>query len=187
MLEPRPCRWNTGRLPLDQCLFGEHLLNKYPDAHVAIVEAEKTALVARLFMPEVLWIATGGLTELKLSKLLPLADRHVTLWPDLRKGFREWSAKAAELDPLFASLQVADLLEGIATEKERAAGLDLADYLLSRGDDPNGSEPRTPPLLPMAVKVQAFIQQHRLENAVKLLDLDLSQATVKALDPTAGE
>jgi hypothetical protein len=129
----------TGRKPdaegtkLDQCLFGEHLLDKYPDAPVGIVEAEKTALVARLFVPSVLWLAVGGLGELKLAKLLPLAGRHVTLWPDLGPGFVGWSAKAPDLAPLFASLSVADLLERVATDAERGQGLDLADYLLSRG------------------------------------------------------
>jgi len=116
---------------LDQCLFGEHLLDKYPDAPVGIVEAEKTAFIARLFVPDVLWIATGGLAELKTSKLLPLVDRNVTLWPDLGKGYTKWNAKAPDLEPLFASLEVVDLIDSIATEEERVEGLDLADYLLS--------------------------------------------------------
>ena len=116
---------------LEQCLFGEHLLPKYPAAPVAIVEAEKTALVARALVPEVLWLAVGGAGELKLSKVLPLAGREVYLWPDLG-AFDTWTAKASELAPLFASITVVDLLESKATDAERARGLDLADYLLSR-------------------------------------------------------
>jgi hypothetical protein len=116
---------------LEQCLFGEHLLDKYPDAPVGIVEAEKTALVARLFVPSVLWLAVGGLGELKLSKVLPLAGREVYLWPDLG-AFDKWNATASELAPLFATTTVVDLLERVATDAERARGLDLADYLLSR-------------------------------------------------------
>lgn len=115
---------------LDQCLFGEHLLDKYPDAPVGIVEAEKTALISRLRVPSVLWVATGGLEELKVGKLLPLAGRNVTLWPDLGEGFAKWSAKARDLEPLFASLQVVDLLERVATQGEQVQGLDLADYLI---------------------------------------------------------
>jgi hypothetical protein len=115
---------------LEQCLFGEHLLDKYAYAPVGIVEAEKTALVARCFVPSVLWLAVGGLGELKLSKLLPLAGRDITLWPDLGEGFIKWSAKAPKLEPLFASLNVADLLESVASDIEREHGLDLADYLL---------------------------------------------------------
>jgi hypothetical protein len=126
----------TGRKPeaegtkLEQCLFGEHLLPKYPAAPVAIVEAEKTALVGRMLVPQVLWVAVGGLGELKLSKLLPLAGREAFLWPDLGKGHEEWSAKVHDLAPLFASLTVVDLLDQVATPSERESGLDLADYLL---------------------------------------------------------
>lgn len=115
---------------LEQCLFGEHLLDKYPDAPVGIVEAEKTALVARCFVPSVLWLAVGGLGELKLSKLLPLAGRDITLWPDLGEGFIKWSAKAHDLQPLFSSLRTINLIEQYATNAERERGLDLADYLL---------------------------------------------------------
>lgn len=98
---------------------------------MAIVEAEKTALVARVLVPEVLWLAVGGAGELKLSKVLPLAGREVYLWPDLG-AFDTWTAKASELAPLFASITVVDLLERVATDAERERGLDLADYLLSR-------------------------------------------------------
>lgn len=149
---------------LDQCLFGEHLLSKYPDAPVGIVEAEKTALIARLFVPQVLWVAVGGLGELKLSKLLPLADRQVTLWPDLGKGFSEWSAKAPELEPLFASLKVATKLEERATDAEREGGLDLADYLLSRGAPEPVPTPKhtTSPLAPFKIMMPGDVSSRRV-------------------------
>ena len=151
---------------LEQCLFGEHLLDKYPDAPVGIVEAEKTALVARLFVPSVLWLAVGGLGELKLSKLYPLADRHVTLWPDLGKGFEEWSAKASDLAPLFASLKVADLLEQVATDAERGQGLDLADYLLSQGATEQATkaapEPIPSPLAPFKIMMPGDVSRRRV-------------------------
>ena len=47
---------------LCQCFFGEHLLVRYPDKTVFIVESEKTALIAAHFMPDGLWLATGGKT-----------------------------------------------------------------------------------------------------------------------------
>lgn len=165
---------------LDQCLFGEHLLDKYPEAPVGIVEAEKTALIARLYVPDVLWMATGGLAELKLSKVLPLAGRNVTLWPDLGEGFTTWSTKATELEPLFASFKISDLLEHVATPEEREQGLDLADYLVSRGHVINAEEQptRMPPPSPMAVQVQAFIHRHNLESAATLWDLDIERARI---------
>jgi hypothetical protein len=42
-----------------QIFFGEHLLLKHPDKPVAIVEAEKTAIIASLCFPEFIWLATG--------------------------------------------------------------------------------------------------------------------------------
>jgi hypothetical protein len=165
---------------LEQCLFGEHLLDKYPDAPVGIVEAEKTALVARLFVPSVLWLAVGGLGELKLSKLLPLAGRHVTLWPDLGKGFNEWSTKAPDMAPLFASLKVADLLERLATDAERENGLDLADYLLSRGPaEQEAHAAKAPPSIPIAEEVRAFMERHpACQVLADELGLDLSRARI---------
>ncbi|NOT62422.1 MAG: hypothetical protein HOP19_19625, partial [Acidobacteria bacterium] len=50
-----------GALPesfeLAQCFFGEHLLKAEPSAPDAIVEAEKTALIASLIFPEFVWLA----------------------------------------------------------------------------------------------------------------------------------
>ena len=43
-----------------RCLFGEHLLTRYPERIVALVEAEKTALIGAGFIPEYNWLATGG-------------------------------------------------------------------------------------------------------------------------------
>lgn len=49
---------------MKQCLFGEHLLSDTSAAMsakpVAIVESEKTALVAALFIPDFVWLATGN-------------------------------------------------------------------------------------------------------------------------------
>ena len=39
---------------LKQCLFGEHLLPANPLMQVAIVESEKTAIIASMFFPQLL-------------------------------------------------------------------------------------------------------------------------------------
>lgn len=67
---------------LRQCLFGEHLINttKKP---IAIVESEKTAIIASVFIDRYVWLACGGLNELRAEKVGVLKNRSVTLFPDL--------------------------------------------------------------------------------------------------------
>ena len=45
---------------MTQCLFGEHLLTRYRERIVALVEAEKAAVIGAGFIPEYVWLATGG-------------------------------------------------------------------------------------------------------------------------------
>lgn len=45
---------------LCQCFFGEHLINKDKTKPIALVESEKTALIASYYLPQFLWIASGG-------------------------------------------------------------------------------------------------------------------------------
>ena len=115
---------------LKQCLFGEHLLkgNMKP---VAIVESEKTAVIASVYLPQFIWLAVGSLNNLNAEKCKVLQGRTVVLYPDLN-GFEKWNEKKKELARLFPGTQfnISDLLERKATEIERLQGLDLADYLI---------------------------------------------------------
>ena len=82
-------------------LFGAHLLKRYPDAIVNIVESEKTALIMANFYGQLdrqLWIACGGLKHLHLDSMQPLIDmgRTVWLWPD-KDGVDEWQQVADKL------------------------------------------------------------------------------------------
>lgn len=68
---------------LQQCLFGEHLLVRYPDKPVCVVESEKTAVIMSRIYPEQVWIATGGSQGIKSEeRLVPLRGRKVLLIPD---------------------------------------------------------------------------------------------------------
>jgi hypothetical protein len=68
---------------LKQCLFGEHLLEKYPDKPVALVESEKTAVIMSRIYPDHIWLATGGSQGIKSDeRLAPLHGRKVLLIPD---------------------------------------------------------------------------------------------------------
>jgi hypothetical protein len=52
---------------LRQCLFGEHLLIDKTKP-VAIVESEKTAVIASIYLPQFVWVAVGSLTNLNAEK-----------------------------------------------------------------------------------------------------------------------
>ena len=114
---------------LSQCLFGEHLLKRRPQAPVCLVESEKSALVGYGCFPDSVWLATGGKSNLNPERLQCLRGRSVTLYPDLG-AYGEWKAKGEEAARSIGfSLSVSNLLEGIASEGERYEGLDIADYL----------------------------------------------------------
>ena len=112
---------------LKQCFFGEHLLSDKSKA-VAIVESEKTAVVASVYFPQFIWLAAGSLNNLSEVRCNVLRGRRVLLYPDIN-GFEKWRVKAKELSHM-ATFQVSDLLEQKATEDERVCGFDLADYLI---------------------------------------------------------
>ena len=83
-----------GLLPQDwtlyQCLFGQHLLARYPDRHVCLVESEKTALIMAAVHPEHIWLATCGCGGLSPERLNCLRGRRVTLFPD-SGCYQKWS------------------------------------------------------------------------------------------------
>jgi hypothetical protein len=144
---------------LRQCLFGEHLLIEKTKP-VAIVESEKTAVIASVYLPQFIWVSVGSLTNLTAEKCSILNGRTVTLFPDLN-GFEKWSKRAKELSHL-AIFTVSDLLEIKATEAERKQGLDLADYLVKfdfRAFSQNESEAPQPP-----EAVQPFVEVKLIEQ-----------------------
>ena len=140
---------------LRQCLFGEHLLIDKVKP-VAIVESEKTAVIASIYLPQFIWLAAGSKDGLNAEKCSILKGRTVTLFHDLN-GFEKWSSKAKELSPL-AKFTVSDLLERKATEAERKQGFDLADYLIKFNykefalPEPEATEP--PPTVQPLVEVK---------------------------------
>lgn len=117
---------NQPEFELQQCLFGEHLL-KDKTKPVAIVESEKTAVIASVYLSQFIWLAAGNKEGLNLEKCKVLKGRNVTLFPDLN-AFELWTTRAKELSQ-FCRVSVSDLLERKATETEKQQGLDLADYL----------------------------------------------------------
>ena len=125
------------------CLFGEHLLSKYPYNPVALVEAPKTAIYGTLYFgfPEqptnLLWLAVYNLSSLNLNKCKALKGRNVYLFPDLSKdgkAFELWSNKATEIQKRLQGtyFHVSDLLEQLAPQQDKEQGKDIADYLIKQ-------------------------------------------------------
>ena len=95
-----------------------------------LVESEKTCLIASHFMPDFLWLATGGKNGcFNEDALQVLRGREVILMPDLG-ATEKWQVKSDMLNPICHSVMVSDVLEKTATDEQRMAGLDIADFLL---------------------------------------------------------
>ena len=97
------------------CFFGEHLL-KYNDKPVVIVESEKTAIFLSLLYDNIVFIASGGLSNLSRLSHDFLLNRDVYVFPD--NGATEW-LKIAEKRGWWCS----NILE-----KEGEKGSDIVDY-----------------------------------------------------------
>lgn len=122
------------------CLFGEHLLMKYPINPIALVEAPKTAIYGNLYFgfPEqaenFLWLAVYNKSSFSLDRLKVLQGRSVYVFPDLSKDgntFKEWKQKAEEYKKHLpgTTFIFSDLLERMASQTDREQGNDIADIL----------------------------------------------------------
>ena len=139
-------------IPSYHCLFGTHLLtgerltvngerlnNNHepitlnPEPTVAVVEAEKTAVILSEHYPAYLWLAAGGLFELTADKLFPLRHHRVVLFPDTDpdlKAYTRWYEVAQETRRLYGcDISVSPLLEQRATPEQKQRKIDLVDYL----------------------------------------------------------
>ena len=125
------------------CLFGEHLLSKYPYNPIALVEAPKTAIYGTLYFgfPEqptnLLWLAVYNLSSLNLNKCKALKGRNVYLFPDLSKDGKAYDKWIADSEQIQKQLQgtyfhVSDLLEQLAPQQDKEQGKDIADYLIKQ-------------------------------------------------------
>ena len=115
---------------LRQCFFGEHLLPMNRGKPVAIVESEKTALVASWYLPQYLWLAIGGKNGcFNIDALRVLRGRQVILYPDLG-ATDEWRKKLPLLRQLGIEADIFSFMDDVAPDTDVTAGYDIADYLL---------------------------------------------------------
>jgi hypothetical protein len=121
------------------CLFGTHLLRSHgntaaqesPKA-VAVVEAEKTAVILSELYPQYLWLAAGGMNELTASKLFPLKGWRIILFPDTdeeHQAFSCWYRVCKEAQRLLGQpIHLSPLLEQRASRDQKRRKIDLVDY-----------------------------------------------------------
>ena len=107
---------------LEQCLYGLHLVKK-STTPIAVVESEKSAIIASLTIPEYTWVATGGKQNYRL--LADLIGYDATLFPDLG-AYQDWSKYATKY-----GFKMSQLLEQVATDIDKENGLDIADYIIN--------------------------------------------------------
>lgn len=107
---------------LSQCLYGLHLVKK-STTPIAVVESEKSAIIASLTIPEYTWVATGGKQNYRL--LADLIGYDATLFPDLG-AYQDWSKYATKY-----GFKMSQLLEQVATDIDKENGLDIADYIIN--------------------------------------------------------
>lgn len=112
---------------LAQCLFGAHLLKKYPNRRVVVVEAEKTAVLMAAHQRNDgeegdVFVACGGSQMLKGKvDILPLIGREVVLVPDDGQYFNwkrtadTYGWKCIDISPIvpegMAGADIWDLIE----------------------------------------------------------------------------
>lgn len=109
-----------GYVPV-QCLFGQHLLSRYPGRDVCLVESEKTAIILAARHPQQIWLATSGCEGLSTMKVACLRGRRVFLFPD-SGCYAKWLAKMQQTTGI--AYTVSDELE------QYPLNTDLADLLL---------------------------------------------------------
>jgi len=117
---------------LRQCYFGEHLLRLYPDKPVAIVEAEKTAVITSMVIPQYNWLAAGNLNGLSIEKSKVFEHRDIVLYPDAG-CYEKWSRKMVEIrKQMSCQIAISELIEYHATPQQIEAGYDIADYIIQQ-------------------------------------------------------
>lgn len=162
----------SGNLPeefnLQQCFFGEHLLTLYPYKTVAIVESEKSALIASAVFPNLVWLAAGNLNGLSIDKCQVLQNRTLILYPDLN-AFDKWNEKAIQIEKeCNCTITVSRLLEDIATPEAKAIGLDIADFMIEQLRKNVNEKPSLRPSIQSIYtpELEAMIEQN---SAIKTL------------------
>lgn len=111
----------------DQVLFGSHLLTMHPTATVAVVEAQKTAIIMSILMPtaksNIIWLATGGKGEFNDRMLRPIYNKNVVVFPD-EDGADMWEDRTRQLP--FANV----VINKWYVDEQKGSHRDIADQVI---------------------------------------------------------
>ena len=107
---------------LQQCLFGLHLTNVFPSRTIALVEAEKTAIIMSMFLPNYLWLATGSKANYKKTLLEPIKKFQIVVYPD-KSEYEDWNKKTMDLQKEGFKIRCSQFIEKLNVP----IGTDLAD------------------------------------------------------------
>jgi hypothetical protein len=112
---------------LGQVFFGTHL-SRLSSNTIAIVESEKTAIIASICFPDFTWLAAGSKDGLKMDKFCALKHRSIVLYPDAN-AYDLW-INFANQNNKELKIKVSELLNVSISDEDKAKGEDIADYLL---------------------------------------------------------
>ena len=122
------------------CLFGDHLLSKFPKNTIGIVEAPKTAIYATLSFgfPDkpgnLLWLAVYNKSSLKLDKIKSIEGRNIIVFPDV-DAHEEWKQLFLNFQKqgFRGNVTIADVVNKWAKNNNKDGGVDLADMIEQPG------------------------------------------------------
>ena len=110
---------------------------------IAVVEAEKTAVILSELYPQYVWLAAGGLGEVQVDKFRPLRGHKVIMFPDTDPegvAYKRWyeAAERVMQQPFWEDsppIRVSNVLERHASPEQKARKIDLVDFLFDRRTD----------------------------------------------------
>lgn len=129
---PYPHLFNPDKQECVPCIFGMHLLDKFPNATVCIVESEKTAILMAIAYGNhhnQLWMACGGKNNINRDKLKAILrqERKIILYPD-RDGIQDWKIKTEQLHYNYAYVDEEPVTKWWIPEDGEKA--DIADVVI---------------------------------------------------------
>lgn len=118
-------------LELSTCLFGEHLITKYPNKPIMLVEDEKTAVILSLIEPSFNVIAVGELENLTDKNIYNIRKKTIIAFPSYG-NFNIWQEKINEINKkLNSEIKVSNFFERIGEKMNLEPSINLTDLFLS--------------------------------------------------------